>query len=50
VRLLMRKFGKVTQRALKRLDKLTAEQLEDLTEAIFDFEKVADLDLWLKGA
>jgi len=50
VRLLMRKFGKVTQRVLKRLDKLTAEQLEDLTEAIFDFEKVADLDLWLKGA
>jgi len=49
VRLLTRKFGKVSLRVLKRLDKLSAEQLEDLAEAVFDFEKVADLDLWLKA-
>ncbi|MCY7331082.1 MAG: DUF2887 domain-containing protein [Pseudanabaena sp. CAN_BIN31] len=49
VRLLTRKFGKVAQKLVKRLDKLSAEQLEDLAEAVFDFEKVADLDLWLKG-
>jgi len=49
MRLLTRKFGKVTVKMVKRLDKLSAEQLEDLAEAVFDFEKVADLDLWLKG-
>ena len=49
VRLLTRKFGKVSLKALKRLDKLSAEQLEDLAEAVFDFEKVADLETWLKG-
>ena len=49
VRLLTRKFGKVSLRVLKRLEKLSAEQLEDLAEAVFDFEKVADLDLWLKA-
>ncbi len=49
VRLLTRKFGKVTVKMVKRLEKLSAEQLEDLAEAVFDFEKVADLDLWLKA-
>ena len=49
VRLLTRKLGKVSLKTLKRLDKLSAEQLEDLAEAVLDFEKVADLDLWLKG-
>ena len=49
VRLLTRKFGKVSLRILKQLDKLSAEQLEDLAEAVFDFEKVADLELWLKA-
>ncbi len=48
VRLLTRKFGKVTLKTVKRLERLSAEQLEELAEAIFDFEKVADLELWLK--
>ena len=48
VKLLMRKFGKVTLRTVKRLEKLSAEQLEELAEAVLDFEKVADLDVWLK--
>ncbi|MFM7791826.1 MAG: DUF4351 domain-containing protein, partial [Microcystis panniformis] len=47
VRLLTRKFGKVTQKAIKRLDKLSVEQLEELTEAVLDFERVADLEAWL---
>ena len=49
VRLLTRRFGKATVKIVKRLDKLSAEQLEDLAEAVFDFEKIADLDLWLKA-
>jgi predicted transposase YdaD len=48
-RLLTRKFGKVTLKVLKRLEKLSAEQLEDLAEAVLDFEKVADLEAWLKS-
>jgi predicted transposase/invertase (TIGR01784 family) len=49
VRLLTRKFGKVTLKTVKRLERLSAEQLEELAEAVFDFEKVADFELWLKG-
>jgi hypothetical protein len=37
----------VTLKTLKRLEKLSAEQLEELAEAVLDFEKVADLDAWL---
>ena len=49
VKLLMRKFGKVTLKTVKRIEKLSAEQLEELAEAVLDFEKVADLDVWLKS-
>ncbi len=49
VRLLVRKLGKVTQKVMKQLDKLSAEQLEELAEAVLDFEKVADLEAWLKS-
>jgi predicted transposase YdaD len=47
VKLLTRKFGKVTLKTAKHLDKLSAEQLEELAEAVLDFEKVADLEAWL---
>ncbi len=49
VKLLTRKFGKVSLKTGKRLEKLSAEQLEELAEAVLDFEKVADLDVWLKA-
>ncbi|CAN1213404.1 DUF4351 domain-containing protein [Tumidithrix helvetica PCC 7403] len=49
VKLLTRKFGKVPVKTVKRLEKLSAEQLEELAEAVLDFEKVADLDVWLKA-
>jgi hypothetical protein len=49
VKLLTRKFVKITLKVGKRLDRLSAEQLEDLAEAVLDFEKVADLEAWLKG-
>jgi hypothetical protein len=47
VKLLTRKFGKVTLKTVKRLDKLSAERLEELAEAVLDFENVADLEAWL---
>ncbi len=49
VKLLTRKFGKVSLKTVKRLEKLSAEQLEELTKTVLDFEKVADLDVWLKA-
>jgi hypothetical protein len=36
----------VTLKTVKRLDKLSAEEL---AEAVLDFEKVADLEAWLKS-
>ena len=39
----------MTLKTVKRLDKLSAEQLEELAEAVLDFEKVADLETWLKS-
>jgi predicted transposase YdaD len=49
VRLLTRKFGKVSPRLKTRLSKMPVDQLEDLAEAIFDFETVADLNAWLRS-
>ena len=46
VKLMTRKFSKVTLKTVKRLDKLSAEEL---AEAVLDFEKVADLEAWLKS-
>ncbi|GBO54264.1 hypothetical protein APA_2212 [Pseudanabaena sp. lw0831] len=49
LRQLTRKFGKVTPRVKSRISKLSVVQLEDLAEAIFDFETAADLNAWLKN-
>jgi predicted transposase/invertase (TIGR01784 family) len=48
LRMLTRKFGKVSPRLKARISKLSMIQLENLAEAIFDFETVADLNAWLK--
>jgi predicted transposase YdaD len=48
LRMLTRKFGKVNPRLKARISKLSVIQLENLAEAIFDFETVADLNAWLK--
>jgi predicted transposase YdaD len=49
LRMLTRKFGKVSPRLKTRISKLSVIQLENLAEAIFDFETVADLNVWLKA-
>jgi predicted transposase YdaD len=48
LRMLTRKFGKVSPRTKSQISKLAVAQLEDLAEAIFDLQTVADLNTWLK--
>jgi predicted transposase/invertase (TIGR01784 family) len=48
LRMLTRKFGQVSPRLKNRISKLSVVQLENLAEAIFDFETVTDLNSWLK--
>ena len=48
LRQLTRKFGKISPRAKSQISKLSVAQLEDLAEAIFDLQTVADLNDWLK--
>jgi predicted transposase/invertase (TIGR01784 family) len=48
LRQLTRKFGKVSVRAKSQISKLSVGQLEDLAEAIFDLQTIADLNAWLK--
>ena len=47
VRLLRRRLGSVPEAMTARLGSLSAEQLDDLGEALLDFSTVADLEGWL---
>ncbi len=46
-RLLKRRFGELSERVQKRISRLTFPQLEDLAEALLDFQQVAELNKWL---
>jgi len=48
LRMLSRKFGQITPSLRGKVNKLSAKQLENLAEAVFDLETIADLDNWLK--
>ena len=48
LRQLTRKLGKVSVRVKSQISKLSLAQLEDLAEAIFDLQTIADLNAWLK--
>jgi len=48
-RLIRRRFGTVPTTVAKRLDKLTADQLNELGEALFDFSSLVDVKHWLAG-
>jgi predicted transposase YdaD len=48
LRQLTRKFGKVNPRLKTRISKLSEIHLENLAEAIFDLETIADLNTWLR--
>jgi predicted transposase/invertase (TIGR01784 family) len=49
LRQLTRKFGNITPRLKTRINKLSAMQLENLAEAIFDLETITELNAWLKN-
>jgi predicted transposase/invertase (TIGR01784 family) len=48
LRLLNRKFGQISPSLRGKVNKLSAKQLENLAEALFDLETTADLSDWLK--
>ena len=48
LRMLSRKFGQITPSLRGKVNKLSAKQLENLAEALFDLETIADLNNWLK--
>ncbi|CAN1213225.1 DUF4351 domain-containing protein [Tumidithrix helvetica PCC 7403] len=49
LRLLTRKFGKVNLKIKAQISKLSIMQLENLAEAILDFNHIKDLEAWLKN-
>ena len=47
LRLLSKRFGKISDRRIQVINSLTLEQLDNLGEALLDFGELADLDNWL---
>jgi len=50
LRLLRRRFGELPPELPERLRHLTAEQLDDLAEALLDFSSLTDVTDWLARA
>ena len=49
IRQIRRRFGDVSKSLIEQIDRLTVEQLNELGEALFDFNNLADLKKWLAG-
>ncbi|MBR8840964.1 MAG: DUF4351 domain-containing protein [Stigonema ocellatum SAG 48.90 = DSM 106950] len=49
LRLLTRRVGELPQKTRTRIDALSLEQLENLGEALLDFEAMVDLEVWLSA-
>ena len=47
-RLLSKQFGKISDRSIQTINKLSLEQLEDLGESLLNFSVITDLDNWLQ--
>ena len=47
LRQLTRKVGELPQDVLKQIESLSLEQLENLGEALLDFQEMNDLEAWL---
>lgn len=47
-RLLRRRFGELEARIVAKVQALSTERLEELTEDLLDFDEVEDLDAWLE--
>jgi predicted transposase YdaD len=48
LRVLKRRFKRVSAESMAKINRLPESKLDDLLEAIFDFKSVADLTAWLK--
>ncbi len=46
---LSKRFGQMGNRQIQAINQLSLEQLEDLEEALLDFDNVSELDNWLKS-
>lgn len=49
IRMLIRRFGRLTTPQTKKVRSLALPQLESLGEALLDFKNVADLENWFKA-
>jgi predicted transposase/invertase (TIGR01784 family) len=49
LRLLTRRVGELPQEVRSRVESLSLEQLENLAEALLDFQGMSDLDAWLEA-
>ncbi len=49
LRLLNRRVGELPQQLLERIETLDLEQLENLGEALLDFQAQADLEAWFSA-
>jgi predicted transposase YdaD len=49
IRMLIRRFGRLTTAQTKKVRSLALPQLESLGEALLDFKNVADLENWFKA-
>ncbi|MEA3644063.1 MAG: DUF4351 domain-containing protein, partial [Lamprobacter sp.] len=47
LRLLRRRLGTLSKAQQARIQALSADQLEELIEALLDFSAIADLETWL---
>jgi predicted transposase YdaD len=47
IRLLTKRFGKISQRKIKSISGLPLSVLEELSEALLDFQSLNDLQTWL---
>lgn len=50
LRLLNRRFGQITPDIEQRVRSLPVARIEDLGEALLDFQNAADLTNWIKNA
>jgi len=48
-RQLNRKLGKLSEAIITKIEALSLEQLEELSEALLDFSTVANLEQWLQS-
>jgi predicted transposase YdaD len=49
IRLLTKRFGKISEEMRSSISSLPLPVLEDLSEALLDFTSFADIQIWLKG-